>query len=343
MKKRRRFCPYCAQPIEHGQVEGKGRDFCASCGTVFYENPLPVASSIVANEKREILLVKRKHHPHRGMWCLPIGFAESGEDVHQAALRELHEESGLTGKIVRLVDVDTVESDFYGSLAIVTYEVKATGGKLEPGDDASDARFFPLTDMPELAWSSNTKAVKLFIDHYRDTWAMQDSFRQLLSEPFPDDIVSWSPNEQRALLTDMLAKIIEKDCDKITGDWINAVTTGIPALLPHLDLLEGVHRRVLDCVRVSLQGSSAGFDFTIFDGVGYNLANNSISLPDMLNALALSRKSIWMHVLRKKILSSPLEIYIALELNNKIIFLYDRVNYFITSGYMNCLRGWKTL
>jgi hypothetical protein len=40
-----------------------------------------------------------------------------------------------------------------------------------------------------------------------------------------------------------------------------------------------------------------------------------------------------MHVIRQRILSSPLEIYSTLELNNRIIFLYDKVNYFITAGY----------
>ena len=90
---------------------------------------LPVASTIVVNDKREVLLVKRKKDPYRGMWCLPIGFAESGEEVREAALRELEEEAGITGEIVRLIDVDTIDNYFYGSLAIVTYEVKMTGGR----------------------------------------------------------------------------------------------------------------------------------------------------------------------------------------------------------------------
>ena len=56
-------------------------------------------------------------------------------------------------------------------------------------------------------------------------------------------------------------------------------------------------------------------------------------LPDMLIALALSRRSIWMHVIKKKILASPLEIYATLELNNRIIFFYDKVNYYLSEGY----------
>ncbi|MDT8274145.1 MAG: NUDIX hydrolase, partial [Desulfomonilia bacterium] len=290
MKKTRRFCPYCAHRLSRMQIDDKPRDFCCSCETVFYENPLPVASSIVVNENKEILLVKRKNNPHRGMWCLPIGFAESGEDVAQAALRELREEAGLVGEIVRLIDVDTVESEFYGSLAIVTYEVRSTGGDLNPGDDAADARYFPIADMPELAWSSNTKAVQLYREMYRDTWAMQDSFRQIFSEPFPGDLASWSPKKQRALLSDMLVKIIEKERDEITRAWMDAVKSGIPTLLPHLTLLEGVHRLILGCIKGSLQGSRTGFESAPFLSSGHDLAVRGVPLPDMLNALALSRK-----------------------------------------------------
>ena len=66
-----------------------------------------------------------------------------------------------------------------------------------------------------------------------------------------------------------------------------------------------------------------------------DLRRLGIPLPDILNAMALSRKHIWMHVVKKKILSSPLEIYITLEFNNRIIFLYDRINYFLSVGYMS--------
>ncbi len=88
------------------------------------------------NDNREILLVKRRNELYKGMWCLPMGFAETGEDVRGAALRELEEEAGIEGEVVRLIDVDTVDNYYYGSLAIVTYEVKAVGGILKPGDDA---------------------------------------------------------------------------------------------------------------------------------------------------------------------------------------------------------------
>jgi len=315
-------------------MEGKLRDFCIHCSNVFYENPLPVASSIVVDEDRQVLLVKRRKDPYKDMWCLPIGFAEADEEVKDAALRELHEETGLTGEIVRLVDVDTVDNYFYGSLAIVTYEVRHTGGVLEPGDDADDARFFPIFDLPDLAWSSNEKALKIYTGYYRDTWAMIDSYKQLFPEMETVNSLSAEVSQQKEFLSNMLVKIIENDSTEITRDWSSEIKTGIPDMFKHLDILVEVNKNVLKKVQEGLRGRKDSSGFISFKDTGRELRRLGMSLPDILNAMALSRKHIWMHVIRKKILSSPLEIYITLELNNRIIFLYDKVNYFLSAGYV---------
>lgn len=334
MRKLRIYCPYCAETVVRRQVEGRERDLCMKCGTVFYENPLPVASAIVVNEHREVLLVQRDKEPHRGMWCLPIGFAETGEEVKDAALRELEEEAGIRGSIVRLIDVDTVDSDFYGSLAIVTYEVRAVGGTVSPGDDAADARYFPISDLPPLAWSSNDKAVKIYIDLYRDTWAMMDSFRQLFPDIGAPHGVSPEDAFHGGILSNILVKMIDRDREEITLAWAGEVREGIPSLVEHMDMLMDINRTVLLGVQEGLEQKKKPFDRGRLVEAGRDLRRLGLPLPDILNAMALSRKSIWLHVIRKKILSSPLEIYSTLELNNRIIFLYDKVNSLMAEGYM---------
>jgi len=113
----------------------------------------------VADADGRILLVKRRDEPQQGRWCLPIGFAELGETIRAAALRELHEEAGITGRIVALLDVDSYASDFYGDLLIVTFEVRKTSGTERPGDDAAEVRYFPARALPPLAFSANDRAV----------------------------------------------------------------------------------------------------------------------------------------------------------------------------------------
>jgi ADP-ribose pyrophosphatase YjhB (NUDIX family) len=293
-----------------------------------------VASAIVINEAREVLLVKRKNEPYGDMWCLPIGFAETGEEIRDAALRELREETGIKGTIKRLIDVDTIDNYFYGSMAIITYEAEATGGKLSPGDDASDARYFPLTDLPPLAWSSNRKALDIYIELNRDTWAMVDSFKQLFPDIDTKEGLAPEVKKQKKFLSNVLIKMIGRDMEEISQSWAGDVQSIAPDLAPHLETLLKINKTVLKGVQAWLKGKSQAVNFYDFLKKGEILSKLDISLPDVLNAMALSRKSIWMHVVKKKILSSPFEIYTTLELNNQIIFFYDKINYYLTAGYL---------
>lgn len=333
MKKQRSFCSFCGAKITGKKQDGKVRDFCPACNTFFYENPLPVASTVVVNEDREVLLVRRKKDPYRDMWCLPIGFAESGEEITGAALRELHEEAGITGEIVRLIDVDTVDNYFYGSLAIVTYEVRQTGGTVRPGDDASDAKYFPIEELPELAWTSNTKAMKLYVDLYRDTWAMLDSFKKLYPEINSLDTMAQVTDEQKQFLSNVLVKILSTDNKEISRKWSYEIGVKIPVLKEYLDVLMLVNGKILWFLQRHLQGAEIADDYSEFIEIGIELKKAMLPLPELITAMALSRKMIWTHVIKKKILASPLEIYTTLELNNRIIFIYDKIIYFLARGY----------
>jgi len=334
MKRRRSFCCYCGGDVYKKDVDGKLRDFCGQCQAVFYENPLPVAASIVVNEDREVLLVKRDKEPYKGMWCLPIGFAESDEEVREAALRELKEETGIRGEIIRLIDVDTVDNYFYGSLAIVTYEVKAVGGELAPGDDASAVAFHPIEQTPSLAWISNEKAIRIYIDLYRDTWAMLDSFKHLFPEHATMNKVKPGETEHKSFLSNVLVKLIERDIEQICESWARDMRHGAPKLMPHIRELLELNRSILFGVQRWLSGDAPS-DFSRFLTTGAQLKARGVPLPDMVIGLALSRRSIWLHVVKKKILSSPLEIYATLELNNRIIFFYDKVFFAIAEGYLS--------
>jgi ADP-ribose pyrophosphatase YjhB (NUDIX family) len=315
------------------EQEGKHRDYCPSCNTFYYENPLPVACTIVVNDNREILLVQRKNDPYKGMWCLPIGFAESGEEVHEAALRELEEEAGITGEIIRLIDVDTINNYFYGSLAIVTYEVRMTGGNVRPGDDAIDARYFPIMEIPELAWSSNKKAIRIYKELYKDTWAMIDSFRQLYPEINSIDSFAQVTDQQKHFLSNVLVKILNTDNKEISRKWSYEVSVKVPHLTEHMDILTHINGKILWTLQRQLQGTVETSDYSSYTEIGKDLNKSKIPLPELIIALALSRKTIWIHIMRKKILGSTLEIYTTLELNNRIIFIYDKILFFIARGY----------
>ena len=85
---------------------------------------------------------------------------ELGESPEEAALRELREETGLTGEIKQLLGVAGNESLLYGTVLIVGYLVTTYSGKIAAGDDASEVAFFKPEAIPEMAFKSHEKFIR---------------------------------------------------------------------------------------------------------------------------------------------------------------------------------------
>jgi len=119
-----KHCPRCATLLETRTFEGRDRRACPAegCGFVFYDNPLPVVAAIVEVEDGVVLV--RNHGWPEKLFGLVTGFLERGESPEDATLRELHEELGLAGEIVRLVGVYTFEQR---NEVIIAYHVRAHG------------------------------------------------------------------------------------------------------------------------------------------------------------------------------------------------------------------------
>ena len=160
--RKKKHCPYCGNLFIEKVLEGYQRLFCEQCNEPFYENPIPAACTVVIDDRGRILLVKRNIEPKSGEWCLPGGFMELGEKPNEAALRELTEETGLSGNIDSLLGVTSNYSDAYHTVLMIGYLVKQYSGRLSPGDDASEAAYFDPNDMPPVAFQSH----RLFIRQY---------------------------------------------------------------------------------------------------------------------------------------------------------------------------------
>ncbi len=142
------YCPICGAPLHAGFIDGKTRKCCSNCDFVDYKNPLPVALAVAVKGK-QLLLIKRGIPPKKGIWASPSGFIESGETSEQACLRELKEETGTSGEIVKLIGIARREDkEIYGDMLIVQYLVKVTSDKLIPNDEVEDARFFNIPELP---------------------------------------------------------------------------------------------------------------------------------------------------------------------------------------------------
>ena len=138
------------------------RLFCEQCNEPLYENPVPATCLVVVDAGDRVLLVKRSVEPKKGHWCLPGGYIELGEKPDRSALRELEEETGLSGRIERLLGVTSTPSAAYDTVLMVGYLVKRYTGVLKAGDDASDVSYFQKNELPEIAFESHRKFVRKY-------------------------------------------------------------------------------------------------------------------------------------------------------------------------------------
>jgi len=159
-----RYCPICAGPLRREAIANLQRLVCQSCGEIHYENPKPSVALLCRNAAGEILLVKRNTEPGVGRWCLPGGFLEMGETVQQGALRELQEETGLEGELVRVVDAASKLNGYYGDVVVIAFEVRITGGRLAPGDDAAEACYFSPGALPDIAFGSHERFIRKLLE-----------------------------------------------------------------------------------------------------------------------------------------------------------------------------------
>lgn len=155
-----RYCPVCGKLLEINYIEGRRRPVCSECGWISYENPVPSAVIFLKTRRGEILLIKRGVEPGKGTWALPSGFMEGDEDPEETAIRELYEETGVKGRIKRLIGVYTEPTKIYGRVLLIAYEAEFLEGELKPGSDTVDVAFYTKEEMPDIHFKSHNSIIQ---------------------------------------------------------------------------------------------------------------------------------------------------------------------------------------
>ncbi len=157
------------------------------------EYPRPsVTADVVVWAARQgqphVLLIQRRHWPYEGHWALPGGFVEITETLEQAALRELAEETGLTGiPLEPLQPFDAPGRDPRQRVITMAFlavlNEREAGAVLRAGDEASDIRWWPVAKLPPLAFDHD-RILAAARAHLRRRLLGDDGGRRLLPEVF---------------------------------------------------------------------------------------------------------------------------------------------------------------
>jgi 8-oxo-dGTP diphosphatase len=121
-----------------------------------------VGVGVMIRDGDKYLLIKRAANPDKGLWSVPGGLVEVGERIQDAAVREALEETCLDVKLVeRLGVVDKIEYDESGKVfyhfIIIQYLAEIIGGEMCPMDDALEAQWVTLDQLPEFEITGSLK------------------------------------------------------------------------------------------------------------------------------------------------------------------------------------------
>lgn len=156
------FCVRCGSQLDLAERYGRLRPGCPVCGWIYFADPKVAAAGLLL-ENGHLLLARRVNEPQRGLWTLPAGFVDAGEDPARAVEREFLEETGLQVQTTELLDVLAGQEHPHGAHILIVYRVELLGGQLKPGDDVDRAGFFSLKNLPPLAFATTPHILARFV------------------------------------------------------------------------------------------------------------------------------------------------------------------------------------
>lgn len=121
-----------------------------------YEHPAVTTDCVIftyEDWKLKVLLVRRGGEPYKGEWALPGGFLRSDETAKEGAMRELQEETGLVASAIGEFGVfSEPKRDPRERVITIAFYALVKPSKVQGGDDADEAAWFPIDDLPQLAF-----------------------------------------------------------------------------------------------------------------------------------------------------------------------------------------------
>ncbi len=166
------YCPRCAAPLVARLLptEDRPRLVCDG-GHILYVNPKMVVG-VIPERRGRILLMRRAIEPRYGAWTFPGGFMEVDESTEECAAREAQEETGVSVSITGLVGVYSKPGP---AIVSIVYRARVAPGRVTPGREAIEARWFAPEDIPwdDLAYETTTWALQDWVELYAEEKVMK--------------------------------------------------------------------------------------------------------------------------------------------------------------------------
>ncbi len=143
------------------------RFICQSCNNIHYQNPRMIVGCLPVYEDR-IVICKRAIDPCKGMWNLPAGFMENGERAEDGALRELMEETGLEGKIIKLHCIYSIP---HVNQVYMIFLTQINSSKPVPGEESMEVIYVEDHEIPwgDIGFTSNVFAIEKYLESKSST------------------------------------------------------------------------------------------------------------------------------------------------------------------------------
>lgn len=142
-----KFCPNCKNSLVKKSIDKKYRLICENCGFIFWNNPRPCVSAIIA-KNNQILLLKRACPPLKDYWCLPGGVIDYDEKPEISIVREIKEEINLDIKIEKLIGAYLIDNDPRGNGLDLIYSTTIYNGSFRLSIEHSAFEFFSFNNLP---------------------------------------------------------------------------------------------------------------------------------------------------------------------------------------------------
>ena len=161
----------------------------AEKGQYTYDYPRPsVTTDCVIfgydGKSTRVLLIERGGEPYKGQWAFPGGFLEMDETALDCARRELEEETGLKEAYVQqLHTFSDINRDPRDRVVTIAYYMLVKTGNVKGGDDAMRAKWFPVNDIPQLAFDHD-RILRMAISRLKEQMHTEPVGFELLPETF---------------------------------------------------------------------------------------------------------------------------------------------------------------